>query len=523
MAIARYFSKDLLAINQIIKSNNNDLERILLNTNIGIAFDKNAIETKEGNKALNLLIRLLCRLYSKLSIIDLTNKNKSKVSELKTLAKSINSQIEISKTLNGLNVLIVAGITENVIKNKGITLYFGSDNWNALFSLTKPQNFKDSYNPFGCGISACIVTSNVFRYVFKDFLKEKAIDEELIFSTINYSTIDTKYNPDITNVTLSDVALVGIGAIGNGCIWALSNLNEIDGHLCLIDNEDVSLSNLQRYVMFLEKDINHNKVDLAVKEFKKKKIKVIPYKTTWSGYLKERNNWNIETVAVAIDNKKDRIGIQSSLPKKVLNSYTEANLLGIARHYDFINSACMACGYIPLQKERNYINEVADNCNIPNLSNAVKDYINLNLDVDAISSPQNTSSLLDIIAQANNIERGKLDQFHGKKVNEFYSEFICGGIVLSLSDKENNISNIDAPLAFQSAMAGILLASEIVVDAINLREKPIKQQSHIYPLNPLGSNNPFNHQLAKDSTGRCFCNDEIFKNQFLLKWELNGK
>ena len=103
-------------------------------------------------------------------------------------------------------------------------MYFGSDNWNALFSLTKPQNFKDSYNPFGCGISACIVTSNVFRYVFKDFLKEKAIDEELIFSTINYSTIDTKYNPDITNVTLSDVALVGIGAIGNGCIWALSNL-----------------------------------------------------------------------------------------------------------------------------------------------------------------------------------------------------------------------------------------------------------------------------------------------------------
>lgn len=519
MAIAKYFSKDLLAINQLLKSSNKNLEDILLKTKVGIAFDTNAIETEEGNKALDLSIRLLSRLYPVLSIIDLSNQNESKVSELKKLAKSINSLIEISSTTIDLSVLIIAGLTRRKVKNNGITLYFGSDNWNAKFSQSKPQKFNNSNNPFGCGIAACIAGSNVFRLVFKDFISEKVLDDNLVFSTINYSISDSSYNPDLCEVTLKDVTLVGIGAIGNGNIWALSNLPSIKGNLDLVDNEEVTLSNLQRYVMFSEKDVNQIKVDLVVKEFEKKEIKVTPYKMTWAGYLTVRDNWDITTVAVAIDNKKDRIGIQSSLPKKIFNSYTETNLLGIARHTNFVNSACLACGYIPSQKERNYINEVADNCNIPNFSVAVKDYINLNLDVDAIISPQNTSSLLDIIAQANNIERNKLVQFHGKKVSEFYSEFVCGGISLSLSGKENKVTNVDAPLAFQSAMAGIFLAAELVIDAGNFRKIPIKQQSHLYPLNPLGSNNPFNHQLSKDNTGRCLCMDEDFQKQYNYKWK----
>ncbi|MGA2408251.1 MAG: E2 ligase fold family C protein [Bacteroidales bacterium] len=522
MAIAKYFSKDLLAINQLLKGTDKNLEDFLLKIKVGVAFDTNATKTKEGNKALDISVRLLSRLYPVISIIDLSNQNIFKVKELKKLAESINSNIEFTSKMNDLNVLIIAGYTEQKIVCNGSIFYFGSDNWNAKFSSTTPQSFNNSINPFGCGISACIVVSNVFRLVFKVFIPENELDNSFIFSTLNYSITDTHYNPILRSVTLKDNVLVGLGAIGNGTIWALSNLPNIKGTLDMVDSEEVSLSNLQRYIMFSENDISQNKVDVAAKHFKKNILKAIPYNTIWAGYLSKRKIWNIKTVAVAIDNKKDRIGIQSSLPKKIFNSYTESNLLGIARHLDFLNSACLACGYIPSQKERNYINEVADNCNIPNLSNAVKDYINLDLNVDTIISPQNTSSLLDFIAQANNIERSKLVQFHGKKVNQFYSEFICGGISLSLSDKQNKVTNVDAPLAFQSAMAGILLAAELVIDESNLRKTVIKQQSHIYPLNPLGINNPFNHQLLKDNSGRCLCSDLDFKNQYLIKWNCSN-
>lgn len=518
MGIAKYFSKDLLAINQLINSSTESLENILLTNRVGLAFDSNAVDTKEGNKFLDILIRLIARLYPTISVLDLSGENFAKVTDLISLAKGINSNIEISTDPIVLDVLLIAGYSKSIPKIKGKILYIGSNNWNAKFSQSKPQDFSDSTNPFGCGIAACIAASNTFRIIFKEFLPEKVLDDNLEFSVINYSTVDTSFNPKLKAIQFVDVALVGIGAIGNGAIWALTNLNNLTGNLDLIDNETISLSNIQRYIMFSEEDINQSKVSLALDKFKNSKIKVRPFSMTWAYYLQERNKWDIETVAVAIDNKKDRIGIQSSLPKKIFNAYTESNFLGVARHLDFTNSACLACGYIPSQKEKNYINEVADNCNIPTLSNLVKDYINLNLPVDKRLSDQSTSSMLDLIAQANNINRNDLTQFHGKRVMEFYSEFICGGISMSLSNSEKKLNNVDAPLAFQSAMAGILLAAELVIESSNLRESPIKQQSHFYPLNAIGQNNPFNHSLLKDNSGRCLCGDQDFIKQYNLKW-----
>ena len=519
MGIAKYFSKDLLAINQVLKNSNKNLEGILLKTKVGIAFDTNAIETNEGIKALDLAVRLLARLYPNINIFDVSGKHETEIKRLQQLAKSINASITLSSEVANLDVMLVAGETKLIPKTSGRILFFGSDNWNSKFSLNNIQRFQDTDNPFGCGVAACIAVSNTFRFLFKEFIADKVLDDELNFSTLYFSNSNTDHNPELRSTELKDVVLVGIGAIGNGAIWALSNIPMLEGRLDIVDNEEVALSNLQRYVLFDEKDIEKSKVESAQKSFTKAKLKVTPFHTSWAGYLKERNNWKIETVAVAIDNKRDRIGIQSALPRQIVNAYTESNLLGIARHTDFVNSACLACGYIPLQKEKNYINEVADNCNIPTLSNLVKDYINLNLGVETVIFPQNTSSLLDVVAQANGIPREQLTQFHGKKINQFYSEFVCGGISLSMSTVENKTNNLDAPLAFQSAMAGILLAAELVIDAGDLRQNAIAQQSHIYPLNPMGKLNPYNHRLSKDTSGRCLCGDTDFQNQSLMKWK----
>ncbi len=68
-------------------------------------------------------------------------------------------------------------------------------------------------------------------------------------------------------------------------------------------------------------------------------------------------------------------------------------------------------------------------------------------------------------------------------------------------------------------MTGILLAAEVIIDAGDFRTQPISQQSHIYPLNPFGTHNPFNHKLSKDKSGRCLCMDEHFKKQYSRKWD----
>lgn len=517
MAIARYFAKDLLAINQLLKSKHEGLEQLLANTCIGVCFSENAVNTKEGMKCLDLLVRLISRLYPKIVIVHVNHPASAQQENLKTLARSINKSIEIVDDVNQCTAAIVAGINAGPLPVNCKQLFIGSNNWVCHFSQSSFQSFQNSENPFGCGIASCVAAANLFKFVFADFFPNKDLDAEIHLSTLDLTT-NSDRNPILDNVSLGNLSVVGIGAIGNGLIWGLANMPSLSAEIDLIDHETISLSNLQRYVLFAEDDEREFKVEKAKAFFKQRNVKVNAYNLKWAGYLNITGNWMVEKVAVAIDNKKDRIAIQSALPRSIYNAYTEENLIGIASHTNFIKAPCLACGYIPSDKERNFTEEVAQNCNIPNHSNFVKDYLNLNISVESIYN-NNTVSLLDVISTTNGIDRKQLNQFHGKTISEFYSEFVCGGISLSLSTVNHQVmSNVDAPLAFQSAMAGILLACRIVTDAASLSRESLKQQTHIHPLNTFNRFNPFHHNLQKDNSGKCLCSDSTFIERYKAKW-----
>src|SRR5260370_32885710 len=53
--------------------------------------------------------------------------------------------------------------------------------------------------------------------------------------------------------------------------------------------------------------------------------------------------------------------------------------------------------------------------------------------------------------------RELLEPFKGKTIDAFYREAICGGHVIAAEG-----GKIEVPMAFQSAMAGIMLAAEVV-------------------------------------------------------------
>jgi hypothetical protein len=518
MALAKYFSKDLLAINRLVNTDQSILTERLNSSVVTVAFDENAVSTFEGCCGLELIIRILSRLYPRIKIIDLSKKANIKVIELSNLAKKINSNIEFPDNNTDEDVYIVAGYTDKKLTSKGIIIYYGSENWISKYSNNKIQYFGNTKNPFGCGIAASIVASNVFRHIFKEYLFSPTLDSEFEFSVYSLSTDIQDNNPPFTQVVFDDVVIVGIGAVGNGLIWALSNIENLSGKIQLVDNESISISNLQRYILFEENDEKRIKVEIAKRFFNQKELNVSVSKGKWSDYVKERGDYNIQCVAVGIDNKKDRIGIQSTLPNIIFNAFTEDNSIGITRHKDFNKSACLSCSYVPLRKERDYINEVADNCNISNEANLVKAYYNLNLPVDQPIPNSNLESLLGTIAKANGINIDELAQFNGMKLEQFYSDFVCGGIKLHVSKIGTKIKNVDAPLAFQSTMAGILLASELVKHYFGY-ENISEPRTDFYPLSPIQNiGNPLHRMLEKDITGRCICKDEDFIKRYALKW-----
>jgi len=509
MALASYFSKDALAFSQVLKkATNGDFESILSSHIVEIAFD-NSIKDGEGSVSLDLAIRLLSRLYPKIKISDLTDENQEIVDKLTEKALAINSSIEITQETPTIS-LVIGSTTLNNDNSRKI-IYVGSDYWIAKLSLEYPVESGSSNLPFAAGASVCIGVSNVFRFVFNELIDDCELDNYVNLSLISLNQTEELETNDINQIDIDGNILVGFGAIGNGFIWALSNTPNIKGRFTIIDPEKIELSNLQRYCLAEEKHIEISKVQIAENLFRDTEIEINPFEGDWAEYLNSNGNWKNDLVCIGVDSAKDRIAIQSSLPKSILNAYTERNLIGITRHSNFVESACLSCGFIPEQKVKDYSLIVADNLKIPSQERLIREYLYNNTPVDI--------KIIELVAEANSVEIDELLQYEGENINIFYSTVVCGGYLLSKSSSNGEAIDIEAPLAFQSAFAGILLASELIISKLEFRNTKFKNHTQFYPLKPIKKDeNPYNHTSDKNETGRCICNDEDFKKAYVNKW-----
>lgn len=508
MALANFIDKAALNASQVLTNfDRGNFESILLRNTVEIAFDKNAVNTSEGRCSLDMLTRLVVRLYPKIKFRSINLDDNSHHQHLLNLAKSINPVIDISE--DNSTVRVVVGQTE-LPSNDIPTIYIGSENWIVKFSTKSPVRSADHNNPFAAGIAACIAAANIFRIVFKDNLPHGNLDQDFQLSIYTLSKAFSDNGPEIKNVSLVESTLVGLGAIGNGFIWALGQIADLSGDINLIDDEKIELPNLQRYLLTNQGSLDQSKVKIAVDQLSNTKLNIHPYPCEWKHFLQERNNWNFNQVAVAVDSASDRILIQGALPKKIFNAWTQPESLGISRHTNFIDLACLTCLYIPNSKAKNRSEEIAENLGLLGQQNEmlIRGYLALNKPVD--------ETLIVLVAGAKKIKVELLQPYIGKPLDIFYSEVVCGGVLLKLSSENGSAINVDVPCAFESAMAGILLAAEIVIDSGNLR-KPTQPISKFNLLRPLSDY--LLEDQAKHPSGRCICQDEIFLDAYRVKYK----
>lgn len=511
MALANFFDKAALSASQILKDFNRiEFEGLLESHRIGVVFDSNAASCSEGRATLDLLVRLLARLYPNLQIIDIDLNNNILVKQLEECARSINPVINLSKIAQPTVYLIIGN---TIIKNKRATkFYLGSFGWTLKFSNSKPVGSGDSKNPFGAGGIACIGAANLFRLVFKEQLSSGDYDKDFTLSLFDFIK-DDKNNEvsesSIENINLDNIVLVGIGAIGNATVWALSQIPYLTGNIEIVDPQTIDKSNLQRYVLATQDDITKHKVLVANEFIKNSKLIINQNPLSWAEYVQNGNDLLIKTVAVCVDSAKDRIVVQGSLPKKIFNAWTQKDDLGVSRHLNFLNYACLACLYIPDSKTKSKSEIIAESLGLADKEQLVRKYI-------ANSIPINFN-LLSLISTAKNIPIEKLLDFQGKNIQIFYSEIICGGVLLRLENKVENISHIEAPSAFESAFAGLLLAAELIIDAGQLRKSNLPIISRFNLLRPL--NKRIHEEQEKHHSGKCICQDPDFQKVYKNKWD----
>lgn len=515
MAFADYFHRAIDAASQALRGFDASAFKSTLNKQrVAIAIDRSAANRHEGRALADLAIRLLARMYPRILIVALDKESEALRDELSQLAKAINPKILLNTDLEAATACLAICSNRIELPRRGSQIfYLGSDGWIARLSTEQPRGIGRSRNPLGAGAAACFGAANLFRSIFHRQLPGGGIDRNIELSLLDLNPASLKaINVPLKTTSLGNAHLVGLGAIGNGTIWALAN-SPVTGTFHVIDAEQLELSNLQRYVMSVRRDVNQGKVELARAWLaSNKKLKVLPHAMTWDCYAPS-TDWRFESVAVALDNAPDRIGVQASLPRWIVNGWTQEGEAGISRHDFSGNTACLACLYIPDHPVPNEDELVAAELGftVDPTDVEFRD-IRRRLQLDSATERE----FLRRIAALKGIALDVLLPFEGKPLRTLYTEGICGGKVIEFSAGGQQ-TLAEVPMPFQSTLSGVLLASELVARCAGLRGGHEQHTiSRIDLLRPLPRQISF-PRMVKSGT-RCICQDDDFRDVFNAKY-----
>lgn len=497
MALADFFSRDAVAISQVLQGFQTDaFTEKLEDVRVTIAFGEEAATSRDGRDLLDLFARLASRLYPSLTLATVPAGHPF-AAELMALTKSINPNITVSKTGTS-DVCLAVGLDAPAVDAP--TVYAGCDGWVGRVGTESPYRTSDLGNPFGAGFAACLAAANLFRFLFLPN-GTTLLDADISFPP------DSASFPCLTASTLAEpLVLVGIGAVGNSAAWALARA-PLTGRIHLVDPEVVELSNLQRYILCARSDVGDSKVEIVEKKFGGE-LQALSHQETWASFL-EDNGYRWERVLVALDSAHDRRAVQGSLPRWIANAWTQVGDLGVSSHSFLGSDACLACLYLPTQKSKSQDQIIAEGLKIPQFQDHVRILLG--------SGQATGKELCDAVATAWGIPPKILEPYISKPIRELWVEGICGGGIIPLGEAGPAPTELQVPLAFQSALAGMLLAAEAVRDVLTAGANRRTYVRRLDVLRPLGD--PSRQLALKAGTGNCICEDHDFIAAYQAKYE----
>jgi molybdopterin/thiamine biosynthesis adenylyltransferase len=496
MALPSFYQRSAVAISQALRGYDEAAIRHRLDgVTIGLQFGRDVATSPEGQAALDLLTRLLARLYGSIQIFEAHGDTAGQ--SVMDLARSINPDVEMSE---GGNSTISVALGEDAPPTSSPVIYAGCDGWRGAVGMMKPLPIGRTANPFGGGIAAALAAANVFRFIFAP---DSSLDTMTELSALPVA--ETLFDP--TKVELAaDTVLCGAGAIGQAAVWCFQRC-EVRGSMHVVDEETIAPDNLQRYVITQHSSPGAFKVDEA-RRFLAETLEVRPHRLAWASFVAE-HGYAWDKILVAVDSARARREVQASLPRWIGNAWTQPGDLGVSRHM-FGSGACLSCLYMPKSTGENEDTIISTALGLPEPSNMMRVR---ELLYRGAGAPRDLLEL--IAARQPKIELAKLLEYEGRSLRDLYREGFCGGAVLPLGEAGTPRSDVHVPLAHQSAMAGVLLAASLLAetsygtlersDALQLNiMRPIPNRLSFQPIQPDGT--------------RCICQDADYRRTYVRKW-----
>lgn len=493
MALAPYFERASLAAAQVLRGFDPERFRgVLQESPVTIDVAEECLDAPEVEVAAELTVRLASRFYPVIRL----ERGATRFSEL---ARAINPAIELTSEETRYRVNIAEGQATDR------TVFVGSGGWIAQLSTQRPVSVGQSDNPFGAAFAATIGMSKLFRAIFLE--DDMGWDEEVRISALSPGQDPPSDAPSPTALEFPRrAALVGAGAVGNAAIFALGKLH-VRGLIHVVDPETIEISNAQRYVLSTVDDVGGYKVDLAASAFDRG-LEPLPFRLSWDSFV-QHSGFDWDSVIVAVDSANVRRQIQASMPRSIVNAWTQPGDLGVSVHPSLSEGACLGCLYLPKGAAPNEDQVIAAALGVPGPQQemAIRGLL--------FSNQPPPIGLLEAVSEARGIPIEKLEPYASRPLRELYVEGICGGAVIPLHEVGQPPQDLHVPLPHQSAMAGVLLAAAFVGQGLQ------SGHSHaaVTRTNVLRPKTVFSTQpVAKDSRGICICQDNDFKEVYASKF-----
>jgi hypothetical protein len=378
--------------------------------------------------------------------------------------------------------------------------------------------------------AAALGIGELFRALFSDLLDHGRSEPGPYL--LNLLTLaDSGDSPPLPeSVEIGTVHLAGCGAVGQATVATLREL-PLTGTIVAVDHEDLDPGNLQRYLLAGPEDVGVSKPTLIEEALADYPLAVEPVPTRWG--VDGRSGPGVQTVLAALDTRQGRTELQAGLPREIFNAWTQPADLGVSRHQGFGEDPCLACLAWPEQRRPSESERIAAALGEHELR--VLRYLLSGLPVGQPLSPDQLQgsrrlplpshagawaerSLLADLRERFELADAPLAQLSGLGIRQLYRDAVCAGMLIEAGARRE--AEVSVPLAHQSALAGILLATWLLVDRVpELRAvRPAATQARYDVLR--GGPQVWPRSRARQP--ECLCFDPHFLSAYAERWPEAG-
>ncbi|WP_263379545.1 HesA/MoeB/ThiF family protein [Granulicella paludicola] len=484
MALAPFFGRIYSAVGKHVSATRDGLSKALSATRVGLICGDHL--SRNSQMIAEMSINLAARLYP---IIAITASEPQRV-RLQEIARAINPKIEFCDESPG-ELTVAVGIS-----GPPRSINVSASGWVAeLRSVFQAE--EGPVNPYAATAAAALAWSEVFRRVFL----QRSADRDVSLSLLDFTESSGKNLP-LSAASIGEVLFVGVGAVGNAAIWAMSRDEVTSGSLTLVDHETVSLSNLQRYTLAETSDVDEPKVVLAERILRSSHFSVKSIQSTLQGYV--ANGHQLPTTCISLDNVDGRRTGQALLPRLLVNGWTGDGSLGASWHAFDNGQACLACLYHPHGQGLSAVQQAA-------MAFGLKEEraVQLWLTRSPLSGEERRHA-----AKKLGVPPNALVAWKDRPLAELYTDVVCGAVPIDLP----GVKNVEVvPLAHQSVLAGALMAAELLKrtqPALSdlAQKEPLISWDDVLQAPPKSWLRPRPRELG------CICGDPVYQEVYRERW-----